>query len=278
MSTGITDPTLAQGMLDTADIQQKQRRIDAMRRELNAGPKDKKAKLREACEGFESVFIQKMWEQMRATVPENGLTHGKDEKIWQGMYDQELSKKMAGAGGIGLANMMMAQLGRNLEEAAPKTLNTSLAARREFLPIDPAPLLIDPPKPEAEVPPPPAPADIYSGEAPAVAATPEPEKAEENPPEFEALVDRLQVEMRQPVVTRTRITTNSNSLDAFDNNIRRPGKRKNVPRAVVNQSTLPSPDPSVRPAPTPEPGPSLSPTSVSEARTGAVATASPIRR
>lgn len=54
----------------------------------------KAKKLREACEGFESVFIQKMWQEMRNTLPKNGLLHGRDEQYWQDMYDQELSKSM----------------------------------------------------------------------------------------------------------------------------------------------------------------------------------------
>jgi len=81
-------------------------------------PVDKEKKLRESCEGFESIFIQKMWEQMRATIPESNLLKGREEKFWQGMYDQELAKTMAGAGGIGLADMMYEQLSRSLRSAS----------------------------------------------------------------------------------------------------------------------------------------------------------------
>ena len=269
MTTGITDPTLAQGAVDTTAMHEHQRKIDTMRRELNGGAgKDKKAKLREACEGFEAVFIQKMWEQMRATVPENGLMHSKDEKLWQGMYDQELSKKMAGAGGIGLADMMMTQLGKNLEEAAPKALDTSVVARREPLPIAPAPLLVNQPK-AAPVETPAAQSqasDIYSGAAPAVAQAPEDQPA--MPAEFDELVGRLQVEMMRPVVTHTRVTTNANSVDSFDS-IKTKGKRRTVSRVVI-EKTIPV-------APVADPGPSMSPTSVSQARTGSVDMASPRR-
>ena len=84
-------------------------------------PVDKEKKLRDACEGFESIFIQKMWEQMRATVPKTGFLHGKEEQFWQGMYDQELAKKMASAGGIGLADMMYDQLSRTLVSSSRTT-------------------------------------------------------------------------------------------------------------------------------------------------------------
>ncbi len=84
-------------------------------------PEAKAKKLREACEGFESVFIQKMWQEMRNTLPKNGLLHGREEQFWQDMYDQELSKKMTSAGGIGLADMMYTQLSRNLVSASRST-------------------------------------------------------------------------------------------------------------------------------------------------------------
>lgn len=91
-------------------------------------PEQKAKKLREACEGFESVFIQKMWQEMRNTLPKGGLLQGREEKFWQDMYDQELSKKMTSAGGIGLADMMYAQLSRNLVSASRNAVGTGRAA------------------------------------------------------------------------------------------------------------------------------------------------------
>lgn len=88
-------------------------------------PEQKEKRLREACEGFESIFIQKMWQQMRATLPQNGLLHSRDEKMWQDMYDQELAKSMASVGGIGLADMMYEQLSRNLVSASRGTAGAS---------------------------------------------------------------------------------------------------------------------------------------------------------
>lgn len=107
----------------------------------------KAKKLREACEGFESVFIQKMWQEMRNTLPKNGLLHGRDEQYWQDMYDQELSKSMTSAGGIGLADMMYEQLSRNLVSASRGTAGSGRGA--SFTPSA-APLLQAAPKtPEA---------------------------------------------------------------------------------------------------------------------------------
>lgn len=103
-------------------------------------PEQKDRRLRDACEGFESIFIQKMWQQMRATLPQEGLLRGRDEAYWQDMYDQELAKSMASAGGIGLANMMYEQLSRNLVSASRSTASASRPVRSAFS-AEAAPLL-----------------------------------------------------------------------------------------------------------------------------------------
>ena len=58
------------------------------------------------------MFLNMLLTTMRASVPKTGLT-GEDsqgEEIMQSMLDQELSKNMSQAGGIGLADMMYRQL------------------------------------------------------------------------------------------------------------------------------------------------------------------------
>lgn len=234
MNTSL-DATLASNAAQNADMIDKQRMLDTARRDLNAGaPKDKNAKLREACEGFESVFIQKMWEQMQATVPQEGYLHSKEEKHWQGMYNQELGKKMAASGGIGLADMMMEQLGKNLHDASRTTASSGLN-RREPMPIEPAPLMPSvAAAPEADkqtaqqaarqkaTPANTAFADLYSAEAPTVAtegsALSQTLQSIENelnlsdtspePSPFDKLVERIETESMAPVIQRTIYQTN----------------------------------------------------------------------
>ena len=72
--------------------------------------------LRKACEGFEAIFLNMMYRQMRATVPENplfGESHAL--KIFQDMRDDELMKNVAAGGGIGIADMMYKQLKPQVE-------------------------------------------------------------------------------------------------------------------------------------------------------------------
>lgn len=105
---------------------QKKIAMDELRKRI-AGEPDKEKKLREACQGFEAIFIQKVWEQMRKNVPKEGYLHSKDEETYQSMFDQELAKKMSSAGGIGLADMMYEQLSQKLGESSRTTTPSRLA-------------------------------------------------------------------------------------------------------------------------------------------------------
>ena len=69
-------------------------------------------KLREACEGFEAMFLSMMYKQMRATVPEGGLFGKKSNalEIFEDMRDTEMMNAAAKSGGIGIADMMYKQL------------------------------------------------------------------------------------------------------------------------------------------------------------------------
>lgn len=74
-------------------------------------------KLREACQGFEAIFMKQIWKQMRATVPEGDLLHSREEKQYRDMYDNELMTKLSKSGGIGLGDMLFNQLRREIDKA-----------------------------------------------------------------------------------------------------------------------------------------------------------------
>jgi len=72
---------------------------------------DKDAKLKEACREMESVFLNILLQQMRRTVPKEGLLEqSSGEETMQSMLDSEVTKNMAKAGGMGLADMLYRQL------------------------------------------------------------------------------------------------------------------------------------------------------------------------
>lgn len=139
MSTALIPPDAGAGEIARKEVQSRLAGIGNLGGK-NIDPAQKEKKLRESCEGFESIFIQKMWEEMRKTLPKSTLLHGKEEQFWQGMYDQELAKKMTSAGGIGLADMMYAQLSRSLTSASRATATDASAIQRPFTP-EAAPML-----------------------------------------------------------------------------------------------------------------------------------------
>lgn len=72
------------------------------------------AKLRVACKEMEAVFLNMMLSGMRATVPKgNLLGNSSQEQMLTSLLDTELTKNMAQAGGMGLADMLYRQLSKS---------------------------------------------------------------------------------------------------------------------------------------------------------------------
>ncbi len=136
MDLPLIDPRLAaQQALEESPAQRKLQ-IDALRERLSGGDEAAERKLKEACQGFESIFLQRIWEQMRKNVGKEGFLHSRDEESYQAMFDQELAKKMAEAGGIGLADMLEQQLNVKLGKATIATSPGMLQARQQILPLE----------------------------------------------------------------------------------------------------------------------------------------------
>lgn len=68
-------------------------------------------KLHRACAEFESLFLNQLLEQMRATVARSGfLDGGAAGDMYTAMLDSHMARVMAAGGGIGLASMLQGQL------------------------------------------------------------------------------------------------------------------------------------------------------------------------
>lgn len=104
----------------SADSAQFEQKLKALTNKAKATEKsssagagvDKQDKaLKEACKGFEAMFLSMMYKQMRATVPEDKLFgESNGQKMFQDMQDSELMKNVSETGRIGLADMMYRQL------------------------------------------------------------------------------------------------------------------------------------------------------------------------
>ncbi|MBI2875569.1 MAG: peptidoglycan DD-metalloendopeptidase family protein [Candidatus Tectomicrobia bacterium] len=79
-------------------------RLEALRRESVQG--DPQAREKVARE-FEALFIHYLFKVMRETVPQGGLLgDGQEEAFYTSMLDQELARRMADRGGLGLADLI----------------------------------------------------------------------------------------------------------------------------------------------------------------------------
>ena len=69
------------------------------------------ARLKEACQDFEALLINKMLSTMRESLPEGGLFEKSfAEKMYEAMLDEEMSTKMAQGRGMGLGELLFKQL------------------------------------------------------------------------------------------------------------------------------------------------------------------------
>ena len=68
------------------------------------------AKLKATCKDMEAVFLNMMMADMRKTVQKSNLVDTSTEDMMTSMLDSEMTKNMASAGGMGLADMLYRQL------------------------------------------------------------------------------------------------------------------------------------------------------------------------
>ncbi|WP_324780764.1 flagellar assembly peptidoglycan hydrolase FlgJ [Thiobacillus sedimenti] len=74
--------------------------------------------LRAAAQQFEAVFLNMMMKSMREATPQDGMLDSEQTRMYTSMLDQQLTQKLA-TRGIGLADVMVRQLSRTLNLAAP---------------------------------------------------------------------------------------------------------------------------------------------------------------
>ncbi len=102
---------------------------------LKMGAREKSPEaIKQVAKQFESLFVQMMLKSMRDTVPENDLFGSKAGKMYQEMYDKQLSMHISDGKGIGLAKTIERQLGGTPEnELVNKNMHQYLSNRK---PVD----------------------------------------------------------------------------------------------------------------------------------------------
>lgn len=127
MADATASAALASKQAKDSELVALKQQVDRLRSDITPG-KGMQQKLRKACTDFEAVFISKMWEQMRATVPKEGYLHSPQEDMYRSMFDRDFAEKMASDGGIGLGDMMYAQLKDKLANTMKTTKTDGAAA------------------------------------------------------------------------------------------------------------------------------------------------------
>lgn len=127
MADAAASAALASKQAKDSELVALKQQVDRLRSDITPG-KGMQQKLRKACTDFEAVFISKMWEQMRATVPKEGYLHSPQEDMYRSMFDRDFAEKMANDGGIGLGDMMYSQLKDKLANTMKSTKTDGAAA------------------------------------------------------------------------------------------------------------------------------------------------------
>ncbi len=84
--------------------------------------------LLKASQEFESYFVSYMLKVMRETVPQGEMTANKMGDMFQSFYDQEIGKRAAQAGSLGLSSYVLAAVARN-EDLARSPSNPSISVK-----------------------------------------------------------------------------------------------------------------------------------------------------
>lgn len=86
--------------------------------ENTPGRAKEEAKLKDACQQFEQMYLAQMFTQMRKASKMGGgegmLGNSQGEEMFTGMLDQERAKTWSQEGGVGLANLLFQQMKKTL--------------------------------------------------------------------------------------------------------------------------------------------------------------------
>jgi flagellar protein FlgJ len=123
----------------------KQPELKPLRGKVVHGPGqqgDEAAQLRKTARDFESIFMAQVLKGMRETVQKEDMFHGgPGEDLFEGMLDEEIAKRMAMQGSVGIGEMLYRDLSRRFhigqEDKAQGAKGTVDPQIKKFLPLHP---------------------------------------------------------------------------------------------------------------------------------------------
>jgi peptidoglycan hydrolase FlgJ len=79
----------------------------------------RREELYQASREFESYFLSYLMKVMRESIPKGALTANRMGEMFYSFYDEEIGKRAAQAGGIGLSDYVLDSVARNETFGAP---------------------------------------------------------------------------------------------------------------------------------------------------------------
>jgi flagellar protein FlgJ len=120
MTDSLSLPKIPVNLSDILDSSERIQRA-MISRENRKDEKKNDPQLREACVQMESLFIHHLIKEMRATIHKSGfISGGRAEEIYRSMLDAETAVNISKTRGIGLAEMLLHQLGHPSSQSEPE--------------------------------------------------------------------------------------------------------------------------------------------------------------
>lgn len=89
-----------------------EKNLERMRGQSKFGQVDSEKDMEKVARDFESVFVNKLFESMRKTVPKSGLLDSSAMDMYQSLMDQEMAKQMSERKGMGIGEMVYKDLSK----------------------------------------------------------------------------------------------------------------------------------------------------------------------
>jgi Rod binding domain-containing protein len=91
-------------------------KMDRLQKQAESGEYKDEKELRALADQFEAIFVNQLMKSMRATLPKDGMLQSFSGDMYESMFDQEVSGEMSKGKGMGLADVLYAQLSRMNEK------------------------------------------------------------------------------------------------------------------------------------------------------------------
>ncbi|ACS85333.1 flagellar assembly peptidoglycan hydrolase FlgJ [Musicola paradisiaca] len=88
--------------------------VKSLNKLRNDAGKSDPAALKKVAQQVEGLFVNMMLKSMRSALPQDGIMDSQQTRMFTSMYDQQISQDLS-AKGLGLADMMVKQLGKNFK-------------------------------------------------------------------------------------------------------------------------------------------------------------------